>query len=101
MTAELDPSSVQGRPIELTPVPRGVWLVVLGGGVTALAPLFGFLVGSILGTEDETLGMSSIFLFLFLGFLVAGVGIGIAILGVRRILRTRSQRAREVREADR
>lgn len=89
MSAERDPNSVQGRPIELTPVPRGVWLVVLGSGVAALAPLFGFLIGSVVGTEDEILGVSSIFLFLFLGFIVAGVGLGIAILGVRRILRDR------------
>ena len=89
MSTDRDLSSVQGRPIELTPVPRGVWLVILGGGVAALAPLFGFLIGSILGTEDEPLGMTSIFLFLFLGFVVAGVGVGIAILGVRRVLRDR------------
>lgn len=86
MATEVDPTSTEGRPIELTPVPRGVWLVILGGGVTVLAPLFGFLIGSILGADDEILGMSSIFLFLFLGFLVAGVGLGIALLGVRRIL---------------
>ncbi|GGM52947.1 hypothetical protein GCM10011608_42350 [Micromonospora sonchi] len=100
MTAKIEPSSVEGRPIKLTPVPRGVWLVILGGGVTALAPLFGFLIGSILGTEDTTLGMSSIYLFLFLGFLIAAVGLGIAILGVRRILRSRSHSARAARRSD-
>jgi hypothetical protein len=89
VTAELDPSSAEGRPIKLTPVPGGVWLVILGSGVTVLAPLFGFLIGSVLGTEDQTFGMSSIFLFLFLGFLTAGAGLGLAILGVRRILRNR------------
>jgi hypothetical protein len=29
------------------------------------------------------------FLFLFLGFLVAGAGLGTAMLGIRRILRSR------------
>jgi hypothetical protein len=90
MTTDADPGSEQGRPIELTPVPPGVWLVILGGAVTALGPLFGFLIGTILGTDRETLGMSPIYLFLFLGFLVAGVGLGIAMLGVRRIVRNRA-----------
>ena len=87
MNADLGPE--KGRPIRLTPVAPGVWQVILGGGVTVLGPLFGFLTGTILGTERETLGMSPIFLFLFLGFLVAGAGLGAAILGIRRILRSR------------
>ena len=89
MTTDLDPGPEKGRPIRLTPVAPGVWLVLLGGGVLVLGPLFGFLIGTILGTERETLGMSPIFLFLFLGFLVAGAGLGTAMLGVRRILRSR------------
>ena len=89
MTADLDPGPEKGRPILLTPVAPGVWLVILGGGVTVLGPLFGFLIGTILGTEGEILGMSPMFLFLFLGFLVAGAGLGTAMLGVRRILRSR------------
>lgn len=54
-----------------------------------LGPLFGFLVGTPLGTSRNVLGMSPIFLFLFLGFIVAGLGLGAALLGVRRILRDR------------
>ena len=71
MTTDLDPGPEKGRPIRLTPVAPGVWLVLLGGGVTVLGPLFGFLIGNILWTEGVALGMSPIFLFLFLGFLVA------------------------------
>jgi hypothetical protein len=89
LNTDLQPRPEKGRPIRLTPVAPGVWLVVLGGGVMVLGPLFGFLIGTILGTEGETLGISPIFLFLFLGFLVAGTGLGIAILGVRRLLRSR------------
>jgi hypothetical protein len=89
MNADLDPAPEWGRPVRLTPVAPGVWLVILGGGVTVLGPLFGFLIGTILGAEGETLGMSPIFLFLFLGFLVAGAGLGTAILGARRIFRSR------------
>lgn len=93
MTTDPDLSSQAGRPIELTPVAPGVWLTILGSGVTVLGPLFGFLIGTILGTDRETLGMSPIFLFLFLGFLVAGAGLAIAMLGVRRILRNRTTAA--------
>ncbi|GAA3347307.1 hypothetical protein GCM10020358_61590 [Amorphoplanes nipponensis] len=89
MTTDPGPVPEPGRRIRLTPVPPGVWLVVLGGGVAVLGPLFGFLIGTVLGTERETLGMSPIYLFLFLGFLVAGAGLGLAGLGVRRILRHR------------
>ncbi len=78
-----------GRPIRLTPVAPGVWLVLLGAAVMVLGPLFGFLIGTILGTDDQTLGLSPLYLYLFLGFLVAGVGLGVALLGVRRIVRSR------------
>ena len=89
MTTDVDPGPEEGRPIRLIPVAPGVWLVILGGGVTVLGPLFGFLIGTVLGTETETLGLSPIFLFLFLGFLVAGAGLATALIGVRRILRNR------------
>lgn len=85
-----DATPEKGRQIRLVPVAPGSWLVILGSGVMVLGPLFGFLIGTVLGTEGDALGMSPIFLFLFLGFLVAGIGLGIAILGVRRILRNRT-----------
>lgn len=88
MITDLD--SQEGRQIRLIPIAPGTWLVILGGGVMVLGPLFGFLIGTVLGTEGQTLGVRPIFLFLFLGFLVAGVGLGIAILGARRILRNRT-----------
>jgi hypothetical protein len=93
MSTDLDRGPEKGRPVHLTPVAPGFWLVILGGGVMVLGPLFGFLIGTILGTEETTLGTSPIFLFLFLGFLVAGAGLGIALLGVRRILHSRTTTA--------
>ncbi|GAA2533265.1 hypothetical protein [Pilimelia columellifera] len=89
MNTDLEAGPEEGRPIRLMPVPPGVWLVILGSGMMVLGPLLGFLIGTVLGPEGKTLGMSPIFLFLFLGFLSAGAGLGIAILGVRRILRNR------------
>ncbi|GAA0444154.1 hypothetical protein Aca07nite_53190 [Actinoplanes capillaceus] len=88
MATGRDPGPEKGRPIQLTPVPPGVWLIILGAGVSVLGPLFGFLAGSIRGDQAETFGMSSIYVFLFLGFLVAGAGLGTALLGIRRVLRT-------------
>ncbi|HET9139234.1 hypothetical protein [Actinophytocola sp.] len=88
MTTDLD--AEKGRQIRLIPLVPGAWLVILGGGVMVLGPLFGFLIGTVHGTERDTLGVSPIFLFLLLGFLVAGIGLGIALLGLRRILRNRT-----------
>lgn len=79
----------EGRQIRLVPVAPGFWTLLLGCGAIVLGPLFGFLVGSVLGTERETLGMSSIFFGLFVGFMVAGLGLGAVLLGLRRILRER------------
>lgn len=89
MGTDDDPVPEPGRQIRLVPVAPGVWSVVLGGGVMVLGPLFGFLIGTILGTGGETLGVSPIFLALFSGFLAAGAGLGVAILGIRRMLRDR------------
>lgn len=89
MTIDGSSRRQQGRQIRLVPVAPSTWLVVLGCAVMGLGPLFGFLIGTVVGTDNEVLGMSPLFLFLFLGFLVAGVGLGIAMLGVRHMLRDR------------
>ena len=100
MTVDPESAPDEGRSIRLTPVGPGVWLVLLGSGVMVLGPLFGFLIGTVLGTEGETLGMTPIFFFLFLGFIVGGAGLVVALFGARRILRNRlRQHAREA-EAD-
>jgi hypothetical protein len=91
MTEHRDTATEAGRVVRLTPVPRGFWLVLLGGAVAVLAPLFGFLVGTELGVDDEIIGTSPMFLFLFLGFLLAGAGLAAAAFGVRRIVSDRAQ----------
>ena len=93
MTNLRDPATEAGRTIRLTPVPRGFWLVVLGSAVVVLAPLFGFLVGTELDVDDEIIGTSPMYLFLFLGFLLAGLGLAAALLGVRRIVTDRAAQA--------
>lgn len=81
-----------GRPIVLTPVPSGLWLVVSGAVIAILAPLFGFLIGSMMG--DKSLAgfsdTSPIYVFLVLGILVGGVGMLILLLGVARLWKNRS-----------
>lgn len=86
---ESEQLEAKGRQIRLVPLPPGSWTVLLGCGAMLLGPLFGFLVGGTLDTSWETFGMDPIAFFLFVGFLVAGVGAAIALLGVRRLLRNR------------
>ena len=40
-----------GRPVVLIPAPPGLWWVLLGALVAVLAPLFGFLIGTILMSQ--------------------------------------------------
>lgn len=88
MTSEPDPAGrAAGRQIRLTPLPPGAWLVIGGGVVAALGPLFGFLAGSMMGSTTGTGDLSPIYLFLFLGLLVGGLGIGAVLLGIRRLAR--------------
>lgn len=94
-----DPNSLEdeGRQIRLVPLAPGVWTVLLGAGAMVLGPLFGFLIGTTLGDDRKTLGMSPIFLFLFIGFMVAGLGLGVILLGLRRILSHREEDSAEPR----
>lgn len=96
MTSDPDPTRTQppsqpdgkaGRPVVLTPVPPGLWLVIGGGVVAALGPLFGFLIGTIMGSGTEVADLEPIYLFLFLGLLVGALGVGMIILGARRLYR--------------
>jgi hypothetical protein len=83
-----------GRQVTLTPVPPGVWLVIGGSVVAALGPLFGFLVGSMLGSGADTGDLSPIYLFLFIGLVVGGLGVGAVLVGARRVvLDRRGQRS--------
>ncbi len=84
-----------GRPVRLVPTPPGFWRLVLGICVAAFAPLFGFLIGSIMGTPEPGAGMSGQYLGLFVGFVLGGLGLGTAILGIRRLFVHYRRRDRE------
>lgn len=90
MTTQPDARPESGRPVTLTPVQPGLWLVIGGAIVAALGPLFGFLLGSILGSDLDADGLSPIYLWLFIGFVVGGIGIAMLLVGVRRMLRLRA-----------
>lgn len=77
----------RGRPVRLVPTPPGFWLTVLGTCVAALAPLFGFLAGSMISGSQADFWLEPIYWGLFLGVLVGGVGVLMAVLGGRRLWR--------------
>jgi hypothetical protein len=82
-------SSSDGRQVTLTPVPPGIWLIIGGSVVAALGPLFGFLIGSMLDSTTDTGDLSPIYVFLFIGIVVGGLGVGAVLLGIRRVIRDR------------
>ena len=57
--------------------------------MAALGPLFGFLIGSVLGSTTDMGNLSPIYLFLFGGLAVGGLGVGAILLGARRVIRER------------
>lgn len=92
-----------GRPVELTPAPTGLWWVILGGCVAVLAPMFGFLVGTILTDNRIDHGaFTPLYLGLFLGFVVGGLGVLAVLYGGMRLYRghREKQRAEWVESAE-
>jgi hypothetical protein len=81
------PSLEPGRGIELTPVPPGGSLLVLGVVLAVLGPLGGFLAGSMVDIGDATQRVSPMFLYLFAGFVLGGLGLILAGFGGLRLLR--------------
>lgn len=76
-----------GRRIVLEPTPPGLWAVLLGASVAALAPLGGFLIGGAVGTSDSQSANDPMFLALFVGMIVGGIGVLVAIFGGVRLWR--------------
>lgn len=79
-----------GRDIVLEPLPSGMWQIILGAIAAVLGPLFGFLVGSMMGVGDADATVNPMFLALFIGIVVGGVGTVVALLGALRMLRRRA-----------
>lgn len=85
--AEIDSPLEPGRPVVLVPTPPGLWRLLLGIAVAALAPLLGFLWGGTFGPGDGDDAFSPIYLGLFLGVLVGGLGVVVALWGGVRLYR--------------
>ena len=76
-----------GRPVVLEPTPPGLWRALLGTAVAVLAPLFGFLVGGVFGAGMTGEPVDPMFLSLFTGIVIGGVGVLVALSGGARLWR--------------
>jgi hypothetical protein len=76
-----------GRPVVLEPTPPGMWRALLGTAVAVLAPLFGLLVGGVFGAGTIGDSIDPMFIALFVGILIGGVGVLVALSGGARVWR--------------
>ena len=74
-----------GRPVVLEPTPPGMWRALLGMAVAVLAPLLGFLVGGIFGAGTVGDSIDPMFLSLFIGIIIGGIGVLVALSGGARL----------------
>ena len=63
---------------------RGVRLIVAGTIVALLAPLAGFLGGTMVGSSGPVEELDPLFLWLFVGMVIGGIGGVVAIMGALR-----------------
>lgn len=82
-----DQPPTRGRTIVLEPTPPGLWPMLLGVSLAALAPLGGFLVGGAMGSTDSPSANDPMIIGLFIGIVIGGLGIVIAALGGVRFWR--------------
>lgn len=85
-----------GRPVRLVPTPPGFWLTLIGVALAAIAPLFGFLIGSTLGSTSDDGLLSPLYWGLFIGVVIGGIGVLMAVFGGLRIWRNSRGRRRSV-----
>ena len=76
-----------GRPVYLEPTAPGFWTTLCGAVLAVLAPLLGFLIGSTMGTGETDSVINPLFMGLFIGVIIGGVGVAIALLGGVRMYR--------------
>lgn len=82
-----EPAPEDGRPVVLEPTPPGLWRALLGLAVAVLAPLFGFLAGGMFGAGTVGESVDPMFLSLFAGIVIGGIGVLVALSGAARLWR--------------
>ncbi|MBK7821031.1 MAG: hypothetical protein IPJ61_08125 [Tessaracoccus sp.] len=87
MTEDTALSAPPGRPVRLIPAPPGFWMTLLGVATAAIAPLFGFLIGSMMGAPTGETVLSPMYWGLFIGIVIGGVGVLAAVAGGYRLWR--------------
>lgn len=90
-----DAPAPPGRPVRLSPTPPGFWATLLGVVVALLAPFFGILIGSGIGTGPSTAGLSPMAWGFALGSLVGALALVVAGLGAARLWRHQRDRGAE------
>ena len=63
---------------------RGVAWIIIGATVALLAPLTGLLGGTIVGSSGAVGALDPLFVWLFVGMVIGGIGGVVAILGALR-----------------
>lgn len=63
---------------------RGLRSIVIGAMVALLAPVFGFLGGTMVGSSGPFDDLDPLFLWLFVGMVIGGTGGVVAIMGALR-----------------
>ena len=76
-----------GRPVRLVPTAPGFWMLTLGVCIAALSPLFGFLVGVMSQRPEGEVPLDPLYLGLFIGVVVGGMGVLLAVVGGVRLWR--------------
>lgn len=75
-------------PIQTPQTRPGLKMIVLGAIILFLAPLAGFLGGTMIGSPDTETQLDPMFLWLFVGMVAGGIGGAIALVGLLRWLRS-------------
>lgn len=67
-----------------TPSRQGIASIIIGGALAVFAPLTGFLGGTMVGSSGGVGELDPLFLWLFVGMIIGGIGGVVAIMGALR-----------------
>lgn len=84
-----------GRPVVLVPAPGGLWWILLGGMLAILAPMFGFLIGTMVGENAAGSSFTPVYMGLFIGVLIGSVGVLVAMAGGWKLYKANRERNQE------